>query len=87
LGHSSHVTRVRFSKDDNWLVSTGGNDKTVLLWKTGDKFGGPQIKGKDDEHGDDDGEHVGGPKPKKKKADLKKEPAKKAPPKGEDDVF
>lgn len=44
IGHSSHVTRVRFSKDDRYLVSTGGNDRTVLLWSTGDKFGGEAIQ-------------------------------------------
>ena len=33
-GHASHVTRVRFSYDDNYLISTGGNDKTNILWKT-----------------------------------------------------
>lgn len=31
-GHSSHVTKVRFSSGDNYVVSTGGNDKSVLLW-------------------------------------------------------
>lgn len=33
-GHSSHVTKVRFTKGDNYLVSTGGADKTVIVWKT-----------------------------------------------------
>jgi WD40 repeat protein len=32
-GHSSHVTKVRFSADDNYLYSTGGNDTTVMQWK------------------------------------------------------
>lgn len=32
VGHSSHVTRVRFSKDEKYLLSTGGNDRTVILW-------------------------------------------------------
>ena len=33
-GHSSHVTKVRFSADDKYLVSTGGNDLTVMIWET-----------------------------------------------------
>ena len=44
-GHSSHVTRVRFMLNDNVLVSTGGNDKTLLVWTT--DFGG-EIQNKDD---------------------------------------
>jgi len=32
-GHSSHVTRVKFSPDGKYLVSTGGNDKSVVQWK------------------------------------------------------
>ena len=33
-GHSSHVTWVRFSYDDKYLISIGGNDKTIIIWKT-----------------------------------------------------
>jgi len=33
-GHSSHVTRVKFSFDDRYLVSTGGYDKAVIIWST-----------------------------------------------------
>ena len=44
-GHSSHVTRVKFMMNDNVLVSTGGNDKTLLVWTT--DFGG-EIKDKND---------------------------------------
>jgi len=32
-GHSSHVTKVRFSPKDNYLFSTGGNDSAVMQWK------------------------------------------------------
>ena len=32
-GHSSHVTNVKFSKDDQWLFSTGGNDNCVFQWR------------------------------------------------------
>ena len=34
IGHSSHVTKVKFSYDDTFLVSTGGNDKCVITWRT-----------------------------------------------------
>jgi len=34
IGHSSHVTRVRFTFDDSFLVSTGGNDKSLIIWRT-----------------------------------------------------
>jgi microtubule-associated protein-like 6 len=33
-GHSSHVTNVRFSSQDRFVVSTGGNDKCVFVWET-----------------------------------------------------
>ena len=33
-GHSSHVTGVKFTANDTFVVSTGGNDKTVLVWDT-----------------------------------------------------
>lgn len=31
-GHSSHVTNVKFSRDDKVLISTGGEDQTILQW-------------------------------------------------------
>jgi len=31
-GHSSHVTNVRWLMGDNMLISTGGNDKSVICW-------------------------------------------------------
>ena len=33
LGHSSHVTSVKFTLDDQYLISAGGNDKTIFQWK------------------------------------------------------
>lgn len=33
LGHSSHVTNVRWNSDDSYLLSTGGNDKSLFQWK------------------------------------------------------
>jgi len=32
IGHTSHVTNVRFTRG-NTLVSTGGNDSSVMQWK------------------------------------------------------
>jgi len=32
LGHSSHVTNVRFSYDDSHVISLGGNDTGVFQW-------------------------------------------------------
>ncbi|ETP32383.1 hypothetical protein F442_18894 [Phytophthora nicotianae P10297] len=32
-GHASHVTNVRWSPDDNYIVSVGGNDRCVFVWK------------------------------------------------------
>lgn len=40
-GHSSHVTSVRFSANDEYLFTTGGNDKTVMVWRT--DFGEGQV--------------------------------------------
>ena len=33
-GHSSHVPKLRFSKDDLYLYSVGGNDKSLFIWET-----------------------------------------------------
>ena len=33
VGHSSHVTKVKFSPDESHLLSTGGNDRTIILWE------------------------------------------------------
>jgi len=32
-GHSSHVTNVRFMSDDKYIISTGGEDQTVMQWR------------------------------------------------------
>jgi microtubule-associated protein-like 1/2 len=31
--HSSHVTNVAFLFDDSRLISTGGNDMSVMQWQ------------------------------------------------------
>ena len=33
VGHSAHVTNVRFSAGDGQLVSTGGADTAVVVWR------------------------------------------------------
>lgn len=50
-GHSSHVMNVRWSLGDEYLISCGGNDKCVMLWKHsmtnsschGSKLGGMDV--------------------------------------------
>lgn len=32
-GHSSHVTNVKFTRQDEIILSTGGEDQTVIQWK------------------------------------------------------
>ena len=32
-GHSSHVTNVRFNKSDSYIVTLGGNDRSVCVWR------------------------------------------------------
>ncbi|XP_045150033.1 echinoderm microtubule-associated protein-like 6 [Echinops telfairi] len=33
FGHSAHVTNIRFSHDDKYVVSTGGDDCSVFVWR------------------------------------------------------
>ena len=40
-GHSSHIPKVRFTPDDVYLISVGGNDKSVFVWET--DFGSAQA--------------------------------------------
>ncbi len=32
-GHSSHVTNVRWTKDDRRIISVGGEDQCLMYWK------------------------------------------------------
>lgn len=41
-GHSSHVTKVKFSADERYVITTGGNDKTVIVWETDFGFDGAE---------------------------------------------
>jgi len=48
MGHSSHVTNVRFTAGDRHLISVGGNDKSVFQWRVyGDT--GPGVDAPDEE--------------------------------------
>lgn len=33
VGHSAHVTNVRFSHDKQRVISTGGGDHAIFQWK------------------------------------------------------
>uniref|UniRef100_A0A8K9XPU4 EMAP like 6 n=1 Tax=Oncorhynchus mykiss TaxID=8022 RepID=A0A8K9XPU4_ONCMY len=33
FGHSAHVTNIRFSYDDKYVISAGGNDCSLFVWK------------------------------------------------------
>ncbi len=35
-GHSAHVTRVRWTHNSSHLISIGGRDVAILVWKHGD---------------------------------------------------
>ena len=59
-GHSSHVTKVKFTFDDQFVITTGGNDKTVIVWETDFGFGKSSSGGADDEMFGEDEEEVKG---------------------------
>nr|XP_034963441.1 echinoderm microtubule-associated protein-like 5 isoform X5 [Zootoca vivipara] len=33
LGHSAHVTNIRFTSGDRYVVSAGGDDSSIFVWK------------------------------------------------------
>lgn len=54
FGHSSHLTEVKFSHKDDYLLTVGGNDKTVIIWKT--DFGSGIAK-EEDENDESEGDY------------------------------
>jgi echinoderm microtubule-associated protein-like 5 len=32
-GHSEHVVRTRFTRGNDYIISVGGYDKTIMQWK------------------------------------------------------
>lgn len=75
-GHSSHVTRTRFSFDDSFVYSTGGGDKSAIVWATDFGAGGTLQEEEDDGEAtdeDNDGEIAKKKKPVKntKKVETK----------------
>ena len=57
IGHSSHVTRVKLSASDKFVVSAGGNDKTLIVWETDFAMDGTSAHQLDEE-GDNGDERV-----------------------------
>ena len=57
-GHSSHIPKIRFTPNDKYLISVGGNDKSVFIWETDFGTGGDE---------DEEEEEEEPPQPKKKK--------------------
>lgn len=60
IGHSSHVTKVKFSNNDKYVISTGGNDKTVMIWETDFSMDGQSSHGQEIEADENEEEKVPG---------------------------
>lgn len=43
-GHSSHVTNVRWTKDDSHIISVGGEDQCVMVWKVEKRYDNKKTK-------------------------------------------
>ena len=48
VGHSAHVTNVRFTGDQSRLLSTGGGDQSIFQWRL-DTGGGPSYGSHEEE--------------------------------------
>jgi WD40 repeat protein len=57
FGHSSHVTKIKFIEGDQRMVSIGGLDRTVIVWKIDGMVAEKpkKKKNKDEDDDDDDG--------------------------------
>ena len=59
VGHSAHVTNVRWTHDDSRLVSVGGADTSVMVWSHGRANEREEVAG-DSDDSDTDSEEEGG---------------------------
>lgn len=54
-GHSSHVMNIRWSADENVVVSVGGKDRAIFQWEVNSTAPKPDVKEAEmmpiDEHG------------------------------------
>ena len=57
VGHSAHVTNVRFTYDGSKLVSTGGADLSIMVWSNEGNQGISSLE--EDEGTDSEAEEEG----------------------------
>ena len=44
FGIASHASNIRWSKDDRYIIVTGGRDRTVLVWRVDELIDEQQKK-------------------------------------------
>ena len=80
-GHSSHVPKVRFTPNDRFLISVGGNDKSVLVWETdfGEEEGDDEEEGvnEEEENENEDEDNGDNEQPEEEEEEEEEEPPKK----------
>jgi hypothetical protein len=54
FGHSSHVTKIKFIEENQRMVSVGGLDRTVIVWKIHGLAPPEKPKNDDEDDGLDD---------------------------------